>query len=513
MRMIDYLDRGAAHYPDRICLLDELARIEYRTAVADSHRIGRGLLAAELSPGAKAAVLSPNDARAFQAVLGILRAAMTWIPLNARNLLDENIYFLTANDCEFLFFHSQFEQDVARIRREAPGLKGLVCLDRASEHAPSLADWMAEYSTGGALDLRQAPDDVAAILSTGGTTGRPKGVMLTHLNFETMSANFLACMPITEPPVYLVAAPMTHAAGLTAFPLIAMGATNVILAKPEPEAILEAIPRHRVSHLFLPPTVIYMLLAHPRVREYDYRSLRNFLYAAAPMSVDKLKQAMSIFGPVMTQTFGQAESPMICTYMSPQDHLGASDARLASCGRATPFTQVGIMDDDGHLLPCGERGEIVVRGNLVMKGYYKNPDATAEASRHGWHHTGDIGQMDEAGYLYIVDRKKDMIISGGFNIYPSEIEQVIWSHPAVQDCAVIGVPDDKWGEAVKAVVELKPGATATIEQLLAHCRQHLGGMKTPKSIELTPGLPRSPVGKVLKKELRLRYWEGHSRKI
>jgi acyl-CoA synthetase (AMP-forming)/AMP-acid ligase II len=267
----------------------------------------------------------------------------------------------------------------------------------------------------------------------------------------------------------------------------------------------------------MPPTLIYILLAHPDIGKYDYSSLRNLVYASAPMSVDKLVEAVEVFGPVLTQTYGQAEAAMICTFFSPRDHAEALEGnkrhRLASCGKATPLMRVEVMDDDGRLLPRGERGEIVVRGGLVMKGYYKNPQATAEVSTFGWHHTGDIGVIDEDGFVYIVDRKKDMIISGGFNVFPSEVEQVLWSHPAVQDCAVIGVPDEKWGEAVKAVVELKPDAKAEAAELIALAREKLGGVKAPKSVDFVATLPRSPVGKVLKKDLRATYWAGRERKI
>jgi acyl-CoA synthetase (AMP-forming)/AMP-acid ligase II len=235
------------------------------------------------------------------------------------------------------------------------------------------------------------------------------------------------------------------------------------------------------------------------------------------MSVDKLIEAIKVFGPVLTQTYGQAEAAMICTVFSPHDHVVALESnkrhRLTSCGKVAPLMRLEVMDDAGNILPRGERGEIVLRGGLVMKGYYKNPQATEEASTFGWHHTGDIGVIDEDGFVYIVDRKKDMIISGGFNVFPGEVEQVLWSHPAVQDCAVIGVPDEKWGEAVKAVVELKPGAAATADELIALAKDRLGGVKAPKSVDFTTALPRSPVGKVLKKDLRAPYWAGRERKI
>jgi acyl-CoA synthetase (AMP-forming)/AMP-acid ligase II len=219
----------------------------------------------------------------------------------------------------------------------------------------------------------------------------------------------------------------------------------------------------------------------------------------------------------MSQSFGQAEAPMFCTYLSPQDHLvigsNTKEKRLASCGRQTLQTRVRIMDDEGNILPPNERGEIVVQGNLVMTGYYKNPEATEEVSTFGWHHTGDIGYIDEDGYVYIVDRKKDMIITGGFNVYPSEIEQVIWGHPSVQDCAVIGAPDEKWGEAVKAVIELKPGCTLEEEEIISLCKKTLGSVKAPKSVEIWKSLPRTPVGKVRKKDIRASYWSDKERAI
>jgi acyl-CoA synthetase (AMP-forming)/AMP-acid ligase II len=355
------------------------------------------------------------------------------------------------------------------------------------------------------------------LVGTGGTTGRPKGVMLSNRNVETFCATTLALMPHDEPPVYLAAAPLTHAAGILCFPFMALGATVVVHTKVDPGEILATIERQRVTTLFLPPTAIYMLLARPEVRERDYSSLRYFIYGAAPMSTDKLRQAIDVFGPVMAQLFGQSEAPMLVTFLTPREHLvggrPAPDERLRSCGRSTPFVRVAVMADDGTLLPDGEIGEIVVRGDLVMSGYYKNPEETAAVRAHGWHHTGDVGYRDAAGYYTIVDRKRDLIISGGFNVFPGEVEQVLWAHAAVQDCAVIGVPDDKWGEAVKAVVELKRDQSVSAADLIDYCKTHLSHVKAPKSIDFVESLPRSSVGKVLKRELRARYWVGRDRRI
>jgi acyl-CoA synthetase (AMP-forming)/AMP-acid ligase II len=228
-----------------------------------------------------------------------------------------------------------------------------------------------------------------------------------------------------------------------------------------------------------------------------------------------LKAAIEVFGPVMMQTYAQTEAPMFCTALMPEEHVVETgrEKLLASCGRPMLLTQVAIMSEDGALLPPGEPGEIVLRGDLVMLGYYKDPEKTAEVSKFGWHHTGDIGVRDENGYFYVVDRKKDMIITGGFNVYPAEIEQAIWAHPAVQECAVVGVPDEKWGEAVKAVIELKPGSALAEEELIAFCKERLGSVKTPKSVDIWPSLPRTAVGKINKKEVRATFWAGHDRAI
>ena len=516
MRLIDYFDRGVSRNPQGACLIDGERTLTFTQTSELTHRLANGLIAHSMKPLMVGAVLSPNGIDAFACILGLLRAGMAWMPLNARNSLDDNIYIMDSNDCAWLFYHSSFDKDMAAIRLGARHIRGYVCVDKPNGADPWLYDWLKGFDSP-APYIAAKPDDVVSIWPSGGTTGRSKGVMLTHLNFTTMIANFCASMHYEEHPVHLVAAPMTHAAGCVAFPLLAMGATQVVLPRADPLEMMQAIQKHSVSTLFLPPTAIYSMLAHPQVRTFNYSSLRHFIYAAAPMSSEKLKEAMEIFGPVMAQTYGQAESPMLCTFMSPHDPNVVGnpklERRLQSCGRPTVFTQVEIMDDEGKLLGPEERGEIVTRGNLVMKGYYKNPKATEEASKFGWHHTGDIGLKDVDGFVYIVDRKRDMIISGGFNLYPSEIEQVIWGHPSVQDCAVIGVPDEKWGEAVKAVVECKPGQSVSPEEVMSFCRERLGGMKAPKTVEVWPQLPRSAVGKVLKKDIREKFWAGQARRV
>ena len=344
------------------------------------------------------------------------------------------------------------------------------------------------------------------IVGTGGTTGRPKGVMLTGTNLETMSAITLMSYPFEGRPVYLALAPLTHAAGVLCFPVLALGGEIVVMRTPDVADFLVHVERHRVTHTFLPPTLIYMALAHPALDSTDLSSLQCFWYGAAPMSATRLEEALTRIGPVMAQLFGQTEAPMMISTLAPRDHFRADGSvaleRLSSAGRPAPLVTVSIMAEDGSLLPRGERGEIVVRSSLVMAGYHRNPEATAQASAHGWHHTGDIGYLDDDNFLYIVDRAKDMVITGGFNVYSTEVEQALMQHPAVQDCAVVGLPDEKWGERVTAVVQLRGDDPVAPDELAAFVKERIGSVKAPKQVEVWADLPRSKVGKVLKADIR-----------
>jgi len=312
--------------------------------------------------------------------------------------------------------------------------------------------------------------------------------------------------PFDGRPTYLALAPLTHAAGVLCLPVMALGGRVVIMPKPELGDFLCLIERHRVTHTFLPPTLIYMLLQHEKLASTQRDSLQCFWYGAAPIAAARLEQALRTIGPVMAQLFGQTEAPMMISMMAPREHFNADGSiarqRLSSAGRPGPLVQVATMSPDGALLPSGETGEIVVRGSLVMAGYYKDTAATAEASRFGWHHTGDIGFLDADGYLYIVDRAKDMIITGGFNVYSVEVEQALMQHPDVQDSAVVGLPDDKWGERVVAVLQLHAGRSLNPVDIQAFVKARIGSVKTPKQVEVWADLPRSKVGKVLKKQIR-----------
>jgi acyl-CoA synthetase (AMP-forming)/AMP-acid ligase II len=517
MPVIDFFDRGASLGRTRTAFLAGDEAFSYGDAQDLTIRIAAAIQALSPEPSPHVAVLSPNHPRAFLCVLGALRAGGVWVPVNARNGTEESVFLLRKLDCTLLFYHSALAEQVAQLRRQVPAIRHAICIDRAIPDSLGWDDVTGERRfVAPPVSLRGDPR-VSTILSTGGTTGYPKGVVWTDAVWESLVASFWAHMPCDVPPVYLAATPMTHAAGVIAFPLMAGGATSVLLERAEPRAIMAAIEQHRVTHLFLPPTVIYAMLAHPDVRAFDYSSLRHFIYAAAPMSVDKLKEAISVFGPVMAQGYGQAEIPLMATFLSAREHveiLASGDhRRLGSCGRPALLCRVEIISDDGAPLPPETAGEIVMRSSLLMAGYYADPAATEAASAGGWHRTGDIGLKDADGYVYIIDRKKDMIITGGFNVYSVEVERVILQHPAVRDCAVIGVPDELWGEAIKAIVEPKPGQSISPDDIMRQCRDKLGGVKTPKTVEIWEALPRSAVGKVLKREVRQRYWAGTGRVI
>ena len=502
MRLIDYLDKGASLGADAPCLTMDGRDLSYADVQRLSYRIARSFERSGIVAGDKVAVLSDNDPHAFACVFGISRAGTVWCPVNPRNEAAENQFILDDFDCSLLLFHSSFAGMVEKIRPKLPKLRALVCLDAALPFAESFDAWLSDDI---GYFQREPVGDLVMLPGTGGTTGKPKGVMLSDRNIETMTALTLMSYPFKGRPTYLALAPLTHAAGVLCFPVMALGGRIVIMHHPDIGEFLALIGSYRVTHTFLPPTVIYMLLDHPQLDSADLGSLQCFWYGAAPISASRLAEALRRIGP-MAQLFGQTEAPMMISTMAPDEHFNADGSiaieRLSSAGRVTPLVQVGIMDTDGNLLPSGQRGEIVVRGSLVMGGYYKNPGATAEASAHGWHHTGDVGYVDADNFLYIVDRAKDMIITGGFNVYSVEVEQALMQHPDVQDSAVIGLPDDKWGEKVVAVLQLHPGRSVDPHEIQAFVKTRIGSVKAPKLVEIWPDLPRSKVGKVLKKDIR-----------
>jgi fatty-acyl-CoA synthase len=528
MRAIDYFDKQAERAPDRIAIIDGGNRYSYADVRNASQQIARAMWAAGLRGEQPVAIYSSNDARVLLCMLGLMRAGAVWVPINYRNAPDANVEYLNYVKTSWLFYHSSYRDRVPELQARVPTLTHLICIDDEDGNNSSLEKFLQRAADANAgdptspdiewADARGNPDRLVGLVPTGGTTGPAKGVRVTSLSWGTMTEmashywRSEAC-----DPVCLSVAPLSHAAGVVAFTMFPLGATNVIMPGFDALEVLRNIERYRVTHLFLPPTAFYGLLAHPDVRKFDYSSLRVFLLAASPVSPDKLKQGVEIFGPCLCQSYGQTEAPMLLTFLDQKTVAAAAAGdhpeRLRSCGKPTSAVRLAIMDDRGQLLPPGQPGEIVARGSLVSPGYYGMPEATAEIRAYGWHHTGDIGYRDADGFFYIVDRQKDMIISGGFNVYSAEVEAAIMALPQVHECAVIGVPHPKWGEAVKALVVLRAGQSLTEPEILDHCKIKLGGVKSPKSVEFVAEIAKTPAGKIDRKQLRKPYWSGSDRAV
>lgn len=517
MAIIDFFDRGRAINPAGVAYRTDDEAWTFDEAGALSCRIAHALLSAGMRRESKIAVLSPNSPLAWICVLGAWRAGAAWVPLNPAHPVSENIRLLRRFDVEVLFYHPALADQVAELKTAAPGVGVYIALAAGTDDV-TLRDWTAQHPTAPPR-VGYAMDDVVAVAPTGGTTGAPKGVMNTHRSLSAMVTHQMMALvhPAGAPIVNLAAAPMTHTAGLFSLQATARGGAVVIIPRATPERVLDAIERHRVTDLFLPPTVIYRLLEVLRQRTADTSSLRYLTYGAAPMSTEKLRAGIERLGPVFLEGYGQMEAPAAISFLRPDEHLidgqVAPEHRLGSCGRPYPLATVAILDESGAEVAAGVTGEICVRGDLVMKGYYKDPERTAETIVDGWLHTGDLGHRDAEGYLHITDRKKDLIISGGFNVFPGEVEQVIWSHPAVRDCAVVGAPHPDWGEVVTAVVELEAGQSVGEAELIARCRERLGPVRAPKVVVFVDQLPRSVNGKVLKKEVRERFWADRGTRI
>jgi len=513
------LTRAALRWPERPAWLQDERVITFRQAEARVNRLAHALAQLGATPGDRIGMLLPNCSQGLETLLAPMKGGMAVVPMNIRLHPDEHVYMLNDAGTRILIYGEEFRPHLDTMRGRLTTVTHAICVG-----APARGDLPFEEIMHGQPDTPPPgaiePDDLAWLFYTSGTTGRPKGAMLTQRNLLTMVELFLLDInPAVATDVLLHAAAITHGSGCAMFHHIARGAASAFPATRsfDPPTIFEAIQRYRVTTMFLAPTMVHMLTQSPARAHYDLSSLHTVFYGGGPMYVEQQQEAVRAFGPIFVQLFGQGECPMGITSLHKEEHVTAGDPvkarRLASAGRETTGVRVRVVDDDDHELAAGEHGEIVIRSDLVMQGYWNNPEATAETLRNGWHHTGDIGFLDEDGYLYITDRKKDMIISGGANIYPREIEEVLCTHPAVLEVSVVGVPDEKWGESVKALVVARPGMTVSEAELVEHCRGGLASYKKPSSVEFLNELPKNAYGKILKRELRERYWREHTRRV
>jgi acyl-CoA synthetase (AMP-forming)/AMP-acid ligase II len=426
--------------------------------------------------------------------------------------LPEIVYSLQDSETVVLFVDDAFAPMLPAIQEGYRGLKAVIhCGDGPPPDGMLSHDGLIAGADPVA-DPRRGGDELAGLFYTGGTTGFPKGVMLSHANLLTSALGCATSGVFTPGGVYLHAAPMFHLADLAAWGVHLLGGgTHVMIPMFEPRAVMAAIEAHRVTDVLLVPTMIQMVVDHPELPEHNLSSLRRLFYGASPIAEALLDRAMKALpGAAFAQGYGMTELSPLATLLSPEDHTGE---RLRSGGRAAPITELRIVDADDNEVPRGAVGEIAVRGGQVMQGYWRKPEETAAALRGGWMHTGDGAWMDDDGYIYIVDRMKDMIVSGGENVYSAEVENAVAQHPAVAACAVIGVPDPDWGERVHAVVVLKPETVATGAEIRAHTKTLIAGYKAPRSVDFVDSLPISGAGKILKRELRQQYWDGTGRQV
>lgn len=510
MNVGNFLTKTAEHHPDQPASIWGDQVLTYSATNSRADAIAQGLCRLGLDRGDRVGILQWNSPQLIESFFAVWKAGGCIVPLNARFVADEVVYHLSDPRATAVVFGEEFREMMNQIRNSLPSVKYLICTGEPLEGQIGYEELLAENSAKTPSSVDVAEDDLAWLFYTSGTTGRPKGAMLTHANLTFMAVSWVADLMRLEPDdVGLHAAPLTHGAGFHTLALVLKACPQVIL-KPrrfEVESFCETVASYGITNTWLVPTQIKMLLNYSELEKWDLSSLKWVVYGGSPMYVEDLKEALRRIGPVFVQLYGQGETPMTGTYLRAQEHVteGPEAKRLASCGHVRSGIELKILDAEDNEVPRSEVGEICVRGATVMKGYWERPDATAEALRNGWLHTGDVGYMDQEGYVYILDRTKDMIISGGSNVYPREVEEVLLQHPAISEVCVIGVPDKLWGEAVKAIIVLKPEVQLSAEEIIAFAGQHMAGYKKPKSVDFVTEIPKSAYNKVLKRELRDRY--------
>lgn len=489
MLPIDHFYRAVARFPDRIAIKDGDVTVSYTELGEKVQALASALQDIDPDPQTRVGICAYNTRDHLITWLATFAAGKTWVPLNPRNGRDE-----LSRICDVTSPTIVFRASDCADKLDVPG--DATCL---SDLSPLIEKHMGHVAVRHELDL----DEVQAIKFTGGSSGQPKGCVQTYRVWNTCIASMLWEFGFDQDDKNLLAAPMTHGTNTLIMPTFAAGGCQVFMGQPKPAAILDAFERERITSVFVPPTVIYMMLEEEGLEDRDFSSLRHLIVGGAAIRKDEVPRAMKVFNNALETCYGQTEAPQIAICLRASDWMNPEKA--ASTGRATVLTRVETMDTDGNVLPRGETGEIVLKGDLVMKGYLDMPEKTAETIVDGWLHTGDVGVIDERGFVYIKDRIRDVVITGGFNVYPSDVEAVLGLHPDVTECVVFGLPDRKWGEILLAAVEVRPGAASTADDIIAFVRERLDGVKTPKAIHIVDELPRSPVGKVLRREAKVMF--------
>ncbi|WP_428630995.1 fatty acid--CoA ligase [Sphingopyxis sp.] len=518
-RVADVARQGARERPDKILFHFEGRATRYDEFDANSNRAAAGLIALGLNPDDRVAYLGKNSDLYFELLMAVAKAGGVMTPVNWRLAVPE-IAWITA-DCgaRFLCVGPEFTDLVAANRDAFPGIEHVIAVEGAANNFPDYRTWRDSFPDIDP-DIARGETDAVIQMYTSGTTGKPKGAVLTNGSVLRSQLDRDPALQADwerwdEGDVGLVAMPCFHIGG-TGYGITVMtnGATGVITREFDPGGVLDLIEAHGISKIFMVPAAMQIIVNQPRAREVDFSRLRHIAYGASPIPLDLLRQCIDIFQCGFVQMYGMTETSGTIAALPPEDHDPAGNERMRSVGKPLRGVEMRVIDASGNPLPPREIGEIAIRTQANMREYWGRPEATAETiDVDGWLRTGDAGYTDEDGYFYLHDRVKDMIISGGENVYPAEVENAIYSHPAVADVAVVGVPDDRWGEAVKACVVLREGQAADAAEIISWARTRIAGYKCPKSVDFIPALPRNPSGKILRRELRAPYWEGRERQI
>lgn len=510
----ELFDRSVRQFSGRTALVDDKGSITYRELGEKVNRLAHALAGMGVNKGDRVALWMKNCIEYAICDFAIAKIGAVKVPFNHMLSEQEVAYRLEDSGSATVICDSGFYGPLLKII-ETASVKPVV-ITTGKESDVNLEDLIAKAS-GRPLAVELVQDDLAAIMYSGGTTGVSKGVMHTHKSLISIIYSQIVEWEIERGSVTLVVAPLPHAAGFGILSFMLRGGKQVIHQGFHPVTFCEAVQRHKVTFSFLVPTMIYVILdMWDHLKHFDLSSIKTLMYGAAPMASARIGQAIELWGPVLMQGYALMEAANQVITLSKEDHLvssGQDEKRLSSCGRSVIMAQVKVVDGQGKEVPPGDIGEIVLRSPHMMRGYWQKEEETREAIRDGWLHTGDMAWQDQEGYFYIVDRKKDMIISGGMNVYSSAVEKALFDHPSVRQAAVIGVPDDKWGEAVKAFVIIDKEAPVGGEDLIQHCKGKLSKYEVPKSVEIVEEIPVTAIGKVNKKKLRESYWSSLKRQV